>query len=208
MIAHAREDHPDEACGVIVGPEGSDVPTRLIRMTNAERSPTFFRFEPQEQFALYKADEYDGRGDRGRLPFPHCDRGLSIAHRHLPRQRTSGALPDRFDRGVRRLRRGRSAYAPSGLSTVRSPRKRSTSRNSTREPVVGRSSQSYRRNSMSVEVRIPTILRTFTGGREGGARRWGDPAGGARRHRCAQPWLERSDRRIRGASSIRQCLRQ
>jgi len=39
---------------VIVGPEGSDVPTRLIRMTNAERSPTFFRFEPQEQFALYK----------------------------------------------------------------------------------------------------------------------------------------------------------
>ena len=24
MIAHAREDHPDEACGVIVGPEGSE----------------------------------------------------------------------------------------------------------------------------------------------------------------------------------------
>jgi proteasome lid subunit RPN8/RPN11 len=54
MIAHAREDHPDEACGVIVGSEGSDVPTRLVRMINAERSPTFFRFEPQEQFALYK----------------------------------------------------------------------------------------------------------------------------------------------------------
>ena len=54
MIAHAREDHPDEACGVIVGPEGSDVPTRLIRMINADRSPTFFRFEPEEQFALYK----------------------------------------------------------------------------------------------------------------------------------------------------------
>jgi proteasome lid subunit RPN8/RPN11 len=54
MIAHAREDHPDEACGVIVGPEGSDVPTRLVRMINADRSPTFFRFEPEEQFALYK----------------------------------------------------------------------------------------------------------------------------------------------------------
>jgi proteasome lid subunit RPN8/RPN11 len=54
MIAHAREDHPDEACGVVVGPEGSDLPTRLVRMINAERSPTFFRFEPQEQFALYK----------------------------------------------------------------------------------------------------------------------------------------------------------
>jgi [CysO sulfur-carrier protein]-S-L-cysteine hydrolase len=55
MIAHAREDHPDEACGVIVGPEDSDVPTRLVRMINADRSPTFFRFEPEEQFALYKA---------------------------------------------------------------------------------------------------------------------------------------------------------
>src|SRR5215212_6509334 len=54
MIAHAREDHPDEACGVVIGPEGSDLPTRLLRMINAERSPTFFRFEPQEQFALYK----------------------------------------------------------------------------------------------------------------------------------------------------------
>jgi proteasome lid subunit RPN8/RPN11 len=55
MIAHAREDHPDEACGVIVGPEGSDVATRLVRMINADRSPTFFRFDPQEQFELYKA---------------------------------------------------------------------------------------------------------------------------------------------------------
>jgi [CysO sulfur-carrier protein]-S-L-cysteine hydrolase len=55
MIAHAREDHPDEACGVIVGPEDSDVPTRLVRMINADRSPTFFRFDPEEQFALYKA---------------------------------------------------------------------------------------------------------------------------------------------------------
>ena len=54
MIAHAREDHPDEACGVVIGPEGSDLPSRLLRMINAERSPTFFRFEPQEQFTLYK----------------------------------------------------------------------------------------------------------------------------------------------------------
>jgi proteasome lid subunit RPN8/RPN11 len=55
MIAHAREDHPDEACGVIVGPEGSDVPTRFVRMINADRSPTFFRFDPEEQFELYNA---------------------------------------------------------------------------------------------------------------------------------------------------------
>ena len=47
MIAHAREDHPDEACGVIVGPEGSDVPTRLVRMINADRSPTFSASTPR-----------------------------------------------------------------------------------------------------------------------------------------------------------------
>ncbi len=54
MVAHAREDHPDEACGVIAGPEGSDVPTRLIRMLNADRSPTFFRFDPAEQLEIAK----------------------------------------------------------------------------------------------------------------------------------------------------------
>ena len=54
MVAHARADHPDEACGVIVGPEGSDDPVRFVSMLNADRSPTFFRFDPQEQFALHK----------------------------------------------------------------------------------------------------------------------------------------------------------
>lgn len=54
MIAHAREDHPDEACGVIAGPEGSDIPTRVIRMLNADRSPTFFRFDPGEQLEIAK----------------------------------------------------------------------------------------------------------------------------------------------------------
>jgi proteasome lid subunit RPN8/RPN11 len=55
MVAHARADHPDEACGVIVGPEGSDTPTRFVAMTNADRSPTFFRFDPTEQLRLYQA---------------------------------------------------------------------------------------------------------------------------------------------------------
>ena len=32
MVAHARADHPDEACGVIAGPEGSDRPERFIAM--------------------------------------------------------------------------------------------------------------------------------------------------------------------------------
>jgi [CysO sulfur-carrier protein]-S-L-cysteine hydrolase len=60
MITHAREDHPDEACGVIVGSEGSDVATRLVRMINADRSPTFYRFDPQEQFELYKSMDAAG----------------------------------------------------------------------------------------------------------------------------------------------------
>jgi len=60
MVAHARADHPDEACGVIVGPEGSDTPTRYVAMTNADRSPTFFRFDPAEQLKLYQAmDDQD-----------------------------------------------------------------------------------------------------------------------------------------------------
>lgn len=61
MIAHARADHPDEACGVIVGPAGSDDPVRLVSMLNADRSPTFFRFDPQEQLRLYR--EMDDRGE-------------------------------------------------------------------------------------------------------------------------------------------------
>ena len=54
IVAHARRDHPDEACGVVAGAEGSDRPTRFVEMTNAERSPTFYRFDPSEQLALYK----------------------------------------------------------------------------------------------------------------------------------------------------------
>ena len=60
MIAHARADHPDEACGVIVGPEGSDRPVRLVQMTNAERSPTLYRFDDDERFKLYKETEAAG----------------------------------------------------------------------------------------------------------------------------------------------------
>ncbi len=57
MIAHARADHPDEACGVLAGPEGSDIPERHIAMVNAERSPTFYRFDSQEQFKVWRAME-------------------------------------------------------------------------------------------------------------------------------------------------------
>jgi [CysO sulfur-carrier protein]-S-L-cysteine hydrolase len=55
MVAHARADHPDEACGVLVGPDGSDRPERHVAMVNAERSPTFYRFDAQEQLKVWRA---------------------------------------------------------------------------------------------------------------------------------------------------------
>jgi [CysO sulfur-carrier protein]-S-L-cysteine hydrolase len=54
IVAHARRDHPDEACGVLAGPAGSDRPERFIAMTNAERSPTFYRFDSAEQFRVWR----------------------------------------------------------------------------------------------------------------------------------------------------------
>ena len=54
MVAHARADHPDEACGIIAGPEGSDRPERHVAMINAERSPTFYRFDSGEQLRLWR----------------------------------------------------------------------------------------------------------------------------------------------------------
>jgi [CysO sulfur-carrier protein]-S-L-cysteine hydrolase len=61
VLAHARRDHPDEACGVIAGPEGSDDPQRLVPMLNAARSPTFYEFDSAELLRLYR--EMDDRGE-------------------------------------------------------------------------------------------------------------------------------------------------
>ena len=81
VVAHARRDHPDEACGVIAGPEGSDRPARVIPMTNAERSPTFFRFDPGEQLRVWR--EMD---DRDEVP-------VVVYHSHTATE----AYPSRTD---------------------------------------------------------------------------------------------------------------
>jgi len=52
MVAHARRDHPDEACGVLPGPAGSDRPERFVAMTNIARSPTFYQWDSMEQLRL------------------------------------------------------------------------------------------------------------------------------------------------------------
>nr|WP_042182942.1 M67 family metallopeptidase [Kibdelosporangium sp. MJ126-NF4]CEL15243.1 Mov34/MPN/PAD-1 family protein [Kibdelosporangium sp. MJ126-NF4]CTQ95716.1 Mov34/MPN/PAD-1 family protein [Kibdelosporangium sp. MJ126-NF4] len=59
MVAHARRDHPDEACGVIAGPDGTDRPERFVPMTNAARSPTFYQFDSTEQLQLHREMDRD-----------------------------------------------------------------------------------------------------------------------------------------------------
>jgi [CysO sulfur-carrier protein]-S-L-cysteine hydrolase len=61
IVAHARRDHPEEACGVVAGPAGSDRPVRLISMENAERSMTFYRFDATEQLRVWR--EMDDRDE-------------------------------------------------------------------------------------------------------------------------------------------------
>ena len=54
IVAHAKRDHPDEACGIVAGPEGSDRAERLVEMVNAAGSPTFYEFDSTELLTLYK----------------------------------------------------------------------------------------------------------------------------------------------------------
>jgi len=60
IIEHARRDHPDEACGVVAGPIGSDLPLRHVPMVNAAMSPTFYEFDSTDLLRLYQEmDERD-----------------------------------------------------------------------------------------------------------------------------------------------------
>jgi [CysO sulfur-carrier protein]-S-L-cysteine hydrolase len=61
IVDHARRDHPDEACGVVAGPVGSDRPERFIPMANAARSPTFYEFDSGDLLRLYR--EMDARDE-------------------------------------------------------------------------------------------------------------------------------------------------
>jgi len=81
MVAHARADHPDEACGVIAGPVGSDRPDRFIPMVNAARSPTFYEFDSTDLLRLYRDMD-----DRDEVP-------VVIYHSHTATE----AYPSRTD---------------------------------------------------------------------------------------------------------------
>ncbi len=84
IVAHARRDHPDEACGVVAGPAGSDRPERFVPMLNAARSPTFYEFDSSDLLALYK--DMDARDEEP----------VVIYHSHTATE----AYPSRTDIGL------------------------------------------------------------------------------------------------------------
>lgn len=54
IVAHAKREHPDEACGVVAGPVGADRPQRFVAMPNAAESrPTRYEFASADLFRLY-----------------------------------------------------------------------------------------------------------------------------------------------------------
>jgi [CysO sulfur-carrier protein]-S-L-cysteine hydrolase len=61
IVAHARRDHPDEACGIVAGPIDSDQAVRHIPMENAARSMTFYEFDSGEYLRVYR--EMDDRDE-------------------------------------------------------------------------------------------------------------------------------------------------
>ena len=53
LIQHAISDLPNECCGYITGQPG--VCKTVYKMTNVDASPTYFEFDPKEQFQVIKA---------------------------------------------------------------------------------------------------------------------------------------------------------
>jgi len=79
MVAHAREDLPNECCGLIGGRDGEA--TAVIRVANSAASPLRYEMDPQEQYNALKEIE-DGGGEL-----------LAIYHSHTK----SAAYPSQTD---------------------------------------------------------------------------------------------------------------
>ena len=58
IVAHAREDAPDECCGLLAGRDGRS--ERVFRMTNAAHSPLRFQVEPLEVMRTLEAIDEAG----------------------------------------------------------------------------------------------------------------------------------------------------
>ena len=79
MVAHAREDLPNECCGMIGG--GGGEATAVIRVANVAASPLRYEMDPQEQYNALKTIEDGG------------DELLGIYHSHTK----SAAYPSQTD---------------------------------------------------------------------------------------------------------------
>ncbi len=55
MIGHAREEAPNECCGIIAVQDGRAV--KLFRARNAEASPYRYNVDPQDLFRIYRECE-------------------------------------------------------------------------------------------------------------------------------------------------------
>ena len=58
MIAHSREEDPNECCGILAGTEGSV--GHLYRITNTARSPYRYLMDPQEFLDADRDSERNG----------------------------------------------------------------------------------------------------------------------------------------------------
>jgi proteasome lid subunit RPN8/RPN11 len=79
MVAHARDDLPNECCGMIGGKDGEATVVR--RVANSAASPLRYEMDPQEQYNALKSIEDDG----GEL--------MAIYHSHTK----SAAYPSQTD---------------------------------------------------------------------------------------------------------------
>ncbi|HET8954756.1 MAG TPA: M67 family metallopeptidase [Solirubrobacterales bacterium] len=79
MVTHARDDLPNECCGMIGGRDGEA--TIVVRVDNAAASPLRYEMDPQGQFDALKAIEDGG------------DELLGIYHSHT----RSAAYPSQTD---------------------------------------------------------------------------------------------------------------
>ena len=58
IVAHAREDAPDECCGMIAAQDGRAV--RVHRIRNKDASPLRYTLDPMQQFEVEEAIEEAG----------------------------------------------------------------------------------------------------------------------------------------------------
>jgi len=58
IVAHARECHPDEACGLIAGKGGEGI--RIFKLENEDHSPVSYTLNPMEQLRVIKEIEDGG----------------------------------------------------------------------------------------------------------------------------------------------------